>query len=203
MSNFDPDFENPYRAPTTVDAPPVDAFDTEAAAIRRTHLNHEVSIQGIGSLYVLGGILFLLWEVLLLSWGVFASGTVTVVPTTRQPGGIELTFGLVTMVLIVGLGALQLFTGLGMRKVKPWVKVPASIVAVLGLWSFPLGTLINVYVLYLLHCKKGRVVLAESYQHVIAQTPEIKYKTSIIVKVLAGILFAFIAFAVVAALMSA
>lgn len=196
MSDFDPDFENPYRAPTTVDAPPPLEVDGEAAAIRREHLKHEASIQGIGSLYVLGGICLCLI-------GLISFGTMASLPVNGQAGGNGFAFGLVIMILMLGIGALQFSTGLGMRKVRPWVKIPATILAALGLLSFPVGTLINLYVLYLLHSKKGQVVLAESYQNIIAQTPEIKYKTSMIVKVLAVILFAFIAFAIGAALLSA
>ena len=80
-----------------------------------------------------------------------------------------------------------------MRKVRPWTKTPATILAVISFLNIPIGTLLGIYTLYLLHSSKGKVVLAEPYQQVIAQTPEIKYKTSIIVKVLVVILLVVIA----------
>lgn len=61
----------------------------------------------------------------------------------------------------------------GLRKLRPWVKIPGTILGVLGLANFPAGTLINGY---LLHCHKGAVVLSEDYQAVIAATPGLSYK---------------------------
>ena len=51
----------------------------------------------------------------------------------------------------------------------------------IGLIGFPVGTLINAYVLYLLLSKKGRTIFTPAYLDVIAATPHVKYRTSIIV----------------------
>lgn len=115
--------------------------------------------------------------------------------------GLGFIIGLFLFAVCVGI--FQLMVGLGMRKVKPWVKIPATILAVLGMLNVPVGTLLSLYILYLLHSSKGKIVLAESYQQVIAQTPEIKYKTSIIVKVLVVILLLVIALAIGAAVLGA
>jgi hypothetical protein len=195
MSDFDPDLNNPYRAPVTADAPPLQDVEGEATTIRREHLNHEASIQGIGSLYVLGGILSAIGGLAFLAGGIAAPNA--------GGAGMDFAFVIGLVLLAVCIGIFQLAVGLGMRKVKPWVKIPATVLAAVGLLHIPVGTLLSVYVLYLLHSSKGRVVLDESYQQVIAQTPEIKYKTSIIVKVLVVILLLFLALAIGGAVFSA
>ena len=82
------------------------------------------------------------------------------------------------------LGAGMIFMGRGFRKLKAWIKIPGSIFAALGLLGFPLGTLINGYILYLIHSKKGQMVLSEEYRDAIAATPHIKYKTPIYLVIL-------------------
>jgi hypothetical protein len=44
------------------------------------------------------------------------------------------------------------------------------------------------YILYLLFSKKGATVFSEEYQRVIAATPEIKYRTSIVIWILLALL---------------
>jgi hypothetical protein len=43
----------------------------------------------------------------------------------------------------------------------------------IGLLGFPIGTLINGYILYLFLSKKGRTVFAPEYQEVIEATPHV------------------------------
>ena len=189
MSNIDPNLDNPYRAPTVLEvATPDEGSSSDAADIRTRHLTHEASLQGIGSLYVLGGVIALISAAFLV-YGIAGMGAVGV-------------FELIICAFLLVVGLCQMWVGMGLRKVQPWTKTPATVLAVLGLLSFPIGTLVNVYVLWLVHSEKGHVVLAPSYQNVIAQTPDIKYRTSIVVKVLACILLALIGFAVAASIFS-
>jgi ABC-type multidrug transport system permease subunit len=62
--------------------------------------------------------------------------------------------------------------------------------------GFPIGTLINAYILYLFLSKKGRTVFSPGYQEVIAATPDVKYKTSIVVWIFIALVLAFIVIAV-------
>jgi hypothetical protein len=64
----------------------------------------------------------------------------------------------------------------------------------LGLLGFPIGTAINAYILYLFLSKKGRTIFAPEYQAVIAATPEVKYRTSILVWIFLALLVALLAF---------
>ena len=76
------------------------------------------------------------------------------------------------------------------------IKIPATIFSAIGLLSVPIGTLINGYILYLIYSAKGNMVFSEEYRKVIAATPNIKYKTSIIIWIFLGIVVLGIAAAV-------
>ena len=50
--------------------------------------------------------------------------------------------------------------------------------SLLGLLAFPLGTLVNIYVLWLLNCNKGRYILSPEYRQVVTETPHVKHKST-------------------------
>ena len=81
---------------------------------------------------------------------------------------------------------------LGLRKLKPNVRIPAIILSALGLFAIPVGTIIAIYMLYLLGSAKGRTVFSEEYAQVIAATPHIKYRSSIIVRIFLWLILALI-----------
>ncbi|MFZ9681886.1 MAG: hypothetical protein ACO3DQ_01575 [Cephaloticoccus sp.] len=129
-----------------------------AREIRLQHLTHEVSIQSIGILYLLGAVISVVSAVMALVQGEAESSRVAV------------------SLLLLGFGAAQLWIGLKLRRLDASANVPATVLACVGLLAFPLGTLINAYVLYLLHSAKGKVVMGPDYPAVRAATPEIKYR---------------------------
>jgi len=162
---------NPYAAPT---APVEDvAANPEADAIRRAHIGHEASIKAVGILYYLGGVL------------VAVGG----IATLRADAAMALG--------LVSVGILQLFAGWGVRGLRRWGRILGCILSALGLLGFPIGTLINAYILYLLLSKKGRTIFAPEYQDVIAATPDVKYRTSIVVWIVLGLLVILVAAAFV------
>jgi hypothetical protein len=71
---------------------------------------------------------------------------------------------------------------------KPWVRIPAIILAALGLLGFPVGTIINGYVLYLLLCARGRYILTPEYEEIRKATPHVHYRTSVVVWIVVGFL---------------
>lgn len=165
---FSDDAENPYRA-TTLDATanPVSMGGPEG--IRREHIKHEASVKSVGTLYILGSTFLTLACV-----GIVIAGV------SGQMGAQELG-------IMVGMGSfyavlagVQGFTGYGLWKLKPWSRWIAVAFSALGLLVVPIGTLISAYILYLLLSEKGKMVFSEPYQHIIAQTPHVKYKTSIV-----------------------
>ncbi len=188
MSNDSKPFEfNPY-APTTYAADePVVLDDVEQ--FRKHYLNHEASVQSIGVLYILGSILLVPLGVLI------ATG---VLPNGNQAGDQKAILAAIGG-FYVCLGLFQGFVGYGLRKLRGWTRIAASILSAFGLIGFPIGTLISGYFLYLLLSEKGRVVFSEPYKQVIAQTPHIKYKTSIVVWIFLGLLVTLIAIGVIAA----
>jgi hypothetical protein len=164
----------------------------DAEAVRKEHLKHEASIQSVGWLYYLGGVAVLLATIAVLVGAVTSPGAFSGPAIGMVLGGCLMGF----------LGGVQLWTAHGLRRLKPSARVPATLLSCLGLLGFPLGTLINGYILYLLHSKKGRTVMSAEYAQVIAQTPHIKYKTSIIVWIFVGLVVALVVVGIIGALVS-
>ena len=101
----------------------------------------------------------------------------------------ELGFILIPLgIFVLAISVFQFSTGLGLRKLKSWARISGIVLSCLGLLGFPIGTLISVYILYLLVSKKGQFVFTDEYQQVMAATPHIKYKTSVVVWIFLGLL---------------
>lgn len=147
--------------------------------IRKEHIKHEASVTSIGILYFLGGAGLTLMGI----FGMFA-------------GGAEAILGSAVL-MVLGIG--QFWVGTGLRRLKKWARVPTGILSGLGLLAFPIGTLINAYVLYLIFCQKGKMVFSDEYRAVIEQTPHIKYRTSILVWIVLGLLLLLIAIGIIGA----
>lgn len=146
-----------------------------AEQIRNDHIKHEASVKSVGFLYFLAAAFLILAG---------AGGLIT-------RDGPSIIVGLV----FVGLGILQIWVGSGLRQLKSWARIPTAVLSGIGLLGFPLGTLINGYILYLVLCQKGRTVFSDEYKRVIEQTPHIKYKTSIVVWIFLGLLLLLLALA--------
>ena len=154
---------------------------TQAEAIRRTHIKHEASIRSIGILYYIAA----------FAMGVSAVD-IALGLATKQPD----LRGALTLV-ISGLLTIGFFViGRALRALQPRVRIPTAILAGLGLLSFPIGTVINVYILYLVLSKKGRFILSPDYAAIVEATPHVKYRTSILVWALLALLVALAAFAI-------
>lgn len=152
---------NPYAAPQSVveDLPAADVGAMEAQ--RQALIRHETQLKSVGALYYLGGVVMLGSTLALLG-----------------SGAERLETGVLGMLMAL-FGLLYLAMGYGFRRVRSWVRVPGAILAVLSLLSFPVGTLIGAWILYLMFSAKGRQVLAPEYQQVIAATPQVRFQRSI------------------------
>jgi hypothetical protein len=168
---------NPYAAP----AARVEDYSAnpEAEAIRKAHISHEASIKAVGILYYLGGAL------------VLVSAFVSLEAVRVGASPVWLLLGL----LLAAVG--QLFAGWGVRGFRRWGRVVGCVLSAIGLLGFPVGTLINGYILYLFLSKKGRTIFSAEYQDVIAATPHIKYRTSIIVWIFFGLVVLLVAAAII------
>jgi hypothetical protein len=167
---------NPF---TAAPAPGSANNDPALDAIRREHLDHEASIRSIGILHYLGGGLLALSTVVVLIAGAIGSAH-----GSAEIAGIAVGVGL----LIGALAALHLWVGRGLRRLNPNVAIPATILSALGLFGFPVGTFVNGYILYLLHSQKGKFILGEGYQEIVAATPHIRYRTPVWLIVVAALI---------------
>jgi hypothetical protein len=155
--------------------------------IRRQYLSHEASVKSMGTLYFLGSIILTI------------SGVMNLLTISSKSGGI---FGVVMAALFLGLAALQFWLGRGLRRLDGGVRIVAIVFAAIGLLGFPIGTLISGYFLYLLVSQKGQMVFSPQYQDIIAATPHVKYKTSVVVWILLGLVVLLVVFGIGAALLS-
>jgi len=135
----------------------------DAEAVRRAHLKHEASIKSVGTIYYLGAALSILAAVL--------------APGHADAREARLVLGIVFATLAVA----YVVVGWGVRRLKPWSRIGASVIAVPGLLGFPIGTLISAYILYLMLSKKGRTVYSPEYREVIAATPQITYRSTVLI----------------------
>lgn len=154
-------------------------INQEDEAIRQEYIKHEASLKSVGLLYFLGAFFVLLAGLM---------GLVGALDAGSGQGAEGAGFLIGYTVAMLVISGLMFAVAFGFRKLKPWVKIPGTIVACLGLLNFPIGTLINAYILFLIWSRKGRFVLTPEYQEVIEATPHIKYKTSIVVWIFLGIL---------------
>jgi len=148
------------------------AEDSTSEEIRKKYINHEASVKSIGFLYFLGAFFLIV------------AGVIGLIYNDEDP----LVARIFVATLLICLGLFQLWVGRGLRTLKSWARIPTGILSGIGLLGFPIGTIINGYILYLVFCKKGSTVFSPEYQQVIAATPNIKYKTPIIIWILLGLL---------------
>lgn len=149
---------------------------SDSEQIRREHINHEVCFKFFGFLHALGGIGCLALGLGAIA-GFFASS---------EPGGILASRA--GGALLMFLGGFQLWVGLGLRRLLASARTGAILLSVLGLLNFPLGTLINLYVLYLLLSKKGGKVFSADYKRILEETRQFKYRTPIFLWIVIGVI---------------
>jgi len=169
---------NPY-APPKANVDDVNVPATEAEAVRLEHIKHEASIRSIGTLYYIGGAFMLLG-------GIGMAITVDPTEPLLRPLGI---FYLV-------MGTISVVVAWGVRRLRKWAAGASIVLSGLSLLGFPMGTLIGAYILYLLLSAKGRRIFAPDYAEIVAATPHVKYRTSIVVWIALGVLVLLIALVV-------
>jgi hypothetical protein len=162
--------------------------DSAAEETRKKYLSHELSVRSIGSLYLIGGTI-----VLIAGIGVMAGAG----------SGRNAVEGILLGSFFLVLGGMQFWVGRAIRRLKPWSRIPTGILSGIGLLGFPIGTIINGYILYLVFSEKGKMVFSEEYQAVIQRTPHVKQRTSIVVWIVLGVLLVILGLVIFGALVSA
>jgi hypothetical protein len=178
---------NPY-APPTARVDDVGVVDSQAEAIRQEYIKHEASVRSVGILYLISGVFGTLGALVVIAAGAFAD----------ESNGLMLVLGVVYLALSIFL----FFVGRGVRRLESWARMTSVIFACIGLLGFPIGTLINGYILYLMLSAKGKRIFQPDYADIIAATPHIKYKTSLLVWILLAIILFAIGAAIVIPMMS-
>ena len=151
-----------------------------ADLVRNEHIKHEASVKAIGFLYYLNGIGSFILCLSIVFGGRFGAAN-----------------GFIFSAFLAVLALALFWVGTGLRKLKKWARIPTGIISGFGLLGFPVGTLINIYILYLIFSKKGGMVFSDEYKAIIEQTPHIKYRTSIVIWILLAVLVLLIGFAFV------
>ncbi len=170
---------NPY-APPTAHVDDVVGHSSESESIRREHIKHEASILSVGMLYYLGAAVAALGGV-----------GIVVASLTEEQTDVAVFAGL--GVAYVAFAVLAIFVARGIRAYRPWARITAIVLGFIGLLGFPVGTLVNAYILYLMMSAKGKRIFAPDYPAIVAATPHIRYRTSIIVWIALGLVLAVIA----------
>ena len=174
------EIDNPYAAPTARIDDKINAT-RDIERIRQDHIRHEVQLKSIGSLYGFAAILLGMSAVF-----IFITLFVGDNAAPKEYGSM-----FTGMLLVYGALSVAMFAmAYGYRKLLPWVKIPGTLLSVIGLLGIPVGTLINGYILYLIWCKQGQVVLGDGYQDIIRATPHVKYKRTLGDKIALGIVIA-------------
>lgn len=163
----------------------------QAEQIRREHLKHEASIRLVGTLYVLIASLlsvsgFLNPIVLLVRIAAGAANT----------AGGEVGSAAAFAAISLGLAAMLFGIGVGLRRLNPSARNIAGALSRVGLIGFPIGTLINGYILWLFRSEKGRRVFSEEYRQIRAETPHIRCRTPVWFWVLVALLVGGVALSV-------
>ncbi|ADE54242.1 DUF4339 domain-containing protein [Coraliomargarita akajimensis] len=163
-------------------------FSNDCAVIRQQHIKHEASIRSVGLLYYIGALFMLLVAVgMLIGFGASFGGS----------QGDASTFLLIAGLAYLLFGTAAVIIGRGLRRLRRSIRVPVTILSCLGLLSIPIGTVINAYILYLLHSEKGKTVFSDEYADIVTATPEIKYRTSALVWILLAIVLLILLAAIV------
>lgn len=140
--------------------------------IREEYIVTEAAIKSVGVLYYLGAFA-----------SIFVGGVLLLF--SRMNGEtVQMLFG----VFLLGGGMIHGVIAYGLRGLQGWARIPTIILSCIGLIGFPVGTLISIYVLVKVTGKQGRFVLTPEYRQIIAATPHVKDKTSILARMLVALL---------------
>ncbi|MBB5033054.1 hypothetical protein [Prosthecobacter vanneervenii] len=160
---------NPYAAPQSQ----ILQATSSDELIRQEHINTEATLKSVGILYYLGAFVLTLMGGMALFGSLMNGETASVL------------LGLFFLII----GVTQGVAAYGLRRLQSWARVPTIILSCIGLLGFPLGTLINLYILVKVAGKQGKFILTPEYQRIVAATPHVKRKTSIVMKIALALLF--------------
>jgi hypothetical protein len=153
--------------------------EPSAVEIREEHIAYERSVRGIALLYFIAASGCGLMAIGLLLVSLLHIGTTKLLPTS-----------IFAIAIILALATFHCWVGFGIRRLRPWARTTAIAVAFFQLFAVPIGTIIGLYIIYLLTNQKWKLVFSARYQEIIEQTPSVRYRTPVHLWIALGILLA-------------
>ena len=177
---MDNERENPFASPLVEDIVETKAAETPDEQIRREHIRRERTIKNIGGFFALYGAAMIPASVFVPIAFYF----------DERFDAFSFTIAVVLAPLLVGWGILHIVAGKGLRKLRDESRKPSAVCSAIWMISFPIGTMLGGYGLYLLLSKKGASICSAEYKRIINATLQTKVKTSLATR---AILFGFLA----------
>ena len=206
---------NPYAAPRANLAPQHGKVgDEEEEQIRRRYLSHEASVKSVGYLSALGAAFMFVVVFIAIQQ---AMGTMPIAANANGQSTPRGVFA-ATAVFYLGAAILNIALAYGLIKLQNWARwtmFGLMIFNVVGLIFLGIavaattgnagpvmtgcvaGMLIPAYIIYLMASSKAGMVCSAEYKEIIARTPYIKYKTSIVVWIFLGLVLLLILIGVI------
>ncbi len=154
--------------------------DTAAEEMRRTYFRHELAVWTVGGIvFVGGGSIFVLA-------GALAPFSKSEGAPVSNPA-VEMAVRVAVSAMIAGFGVAEIWIGLKLRKLDPRFRIPAAVIAGIGIAggiTTCIGWIVPAYILWLLVSQKGKIVFSEKYARAIEMTPHIKPRMWIVLKIL-------------------
>lgn len=111
-----------------------------------SHKDMETHISILGWIYIIGNAFLLMMGGL----GLFFFMGIGVMSGEMEAAGILTIVGMTGLVFFAVLALPGIFAGYGLLKRKSWARVLTMVLGVLNLFSFPVGTAVGVYTLWVL-----------------------------------------------------
>lgn len=142
--------------------------------MRQYYRNAETNVRLVGGLYYLSGAIFVI------------GGALTLQQSQKEihPTDVEK----ITPFVCFAIAVLYFWMGRQLRTLNSAGVIPATIVACLGMLKFPVGTVVNGVVLYVLHCSKGHEVFSEEYHGIVERTPKMNRRTGLLTWIALGLI---------------
>ncbi len=180
------------------------AADLENAdTVREAHLLHERAMRSVAGLYMFSAALYLVpvWRTLAaalaseslhtellqslagctlsaLLTGLFAPPLVIILGLLSSSApGPNSGWIAVGCILLITSGALMAWLAYSIFSLRAWTRIPVCWLAALGLIQFPIGTVLNSYVLYLFIAPSAGVLLSPRYRAVVAATQALSIRS--------------------------
>lgn len=147
-----------------------DISESDAAnyeSIRRQYLQHERAVHSVSTLFFFSAIMSLLASVL-----VVAAPFLYMLNSDWKLAGSAVLACLLLSLILIGLVVIQALVAITLRRKVGNARFAATLLAALGMFAFPFGTIFGIYILIIMWSKETPIVLSEDYKKVIRATPQ-------------------------------